>query len=504
MKDTSRQPASPPHTEAKSAPLGEIQQTSRGVVTNNQTQANATGADFTLARNWPLARGSFFSPADVRGYAAVAVLGQTVAKILFPAADPVGQHIMLNSVLFQVIGVMGERGASPWGSDQDDVVFVPVSTGSLRLFGQRQLQPDDRLHALLLGGLGELQGAEEVAGVGHGHRRHALLLAELHQGLHRDRPLGERIGRVDPQVDEISVWHRLSLPSGTESRHSWRQRGLPGATWLRSEGFSLIRAYRCSAMAFTDGANVATAIERTPTGRDLRLSWSEAGGPAVAVTSGGQFPGRDVETVDHHLAHAAYAFHASVDGRFWHRLRRGLGAPRARLRLERRALETAKRAVRDVTLQGDRVLFVCTKRQLRPIVEQEAERSGAFFVTERWLGGMLTNFATIRKQIRRLKELERGIEEGQYEFYTKKEQLMLRREKDKLDKYLRGVKDMGRLPGALFVVDAKKELIAVKEAKKLGIPVVNKRIAVTPGRQIMLGRGQTCFGPGCFIFDIDL
>ena len=142
------------------------------------------------------------------------------------------------------------------------------------------------------------------------------------------------------------------------------------------------------------------------------------------------------------------------------------------LRKTQQALANAQRAVRDVTLHGDRVLFVCTKRQLRPIIEQAAEECGAFFVTERWLGGMLTNFATIRKQIRRLKELERGIEEGQYEFYTKKEQLMLRREKDKLDKYLRGVKDMGRLPGALFVVDAKKELIAVKEANKLGLPVI--------------------------------
>jgi small subunit ribosomal protein S2 len=128
--------------------------------------------------------------------------------------------------------------------------------------------------------------------------------------------------------------------------------------------------------------------------------------------------------------------------------------------------------VRDVTLQGDRVLFVCTKRQLRPIIEQEAQRCGSFYVTERWLGGMLTNFSTIRKQIRRLKELERGIDEGQYDVYTKKEQLMLAREREKLDKYLGGVKDMGRLPGALFVVDAKKELIAVKEANKLGIPVI--------------------------------
>ena len=136
------------------------------------------------------------------------------------------------------------------------------------------------------------------------------------------------------------------------------------------------------------------------------------------------------------------------------------------------ALQEAQRAVRDVTLNGDRVLFVCTKRQLRPVVEAEAQRSGSFFVTERWLGGMLTNFATIKKQIRRLKELERGLEENAYEFYTKKEQLMLSREKDKLAKYLSGVKEMGRLPGAVFVIDAKKETIAVKEANKLGIPVI--------------------------------
>ena len=136
------------------------------------------------------------------------------------------------------------------------------------------------------------------------------------------------------------------------------------------------------------------------------------------------------------------------------------------------ALHEAQRAVRDVTLNGDRVLFVCTKRQLRPVIEAEAQRSGSFYVTERWLGGMLTNFATIKKQIRRLKELERGLEEGAYEFYTKNEQLMLSRERDKLAKYLSGVKEMGRLPGAIFVVDAKKETIAVKEANKLGIPVI--------------------------------
>lgn len=135
-------------------------------------------------------------------------------------------------------------------------------------------------------------------------------------------------------------------------------------------------------------------------------------------------------------------------------------------------LNRAQQAVRDVVLKGERVLFVCTKRQLRSIVEQEAERSGSLYVTERWLGGMLTNFQTIRNQIRRLKELERGQEENAFEFYTKKERLLLDRERLKLDKYFSGVKDMTRVPGAIFVVDARREGIAVKEAHRLGIPVI--------------------------------
>jgi small subunit ribosomal protein S2 len=135
-------------------------------------------------------------------------------------------------------------------------------------------------------------------------------------------------------------------------------------------------------------------------------------------------------------------------------------------------LRLAQQAVREVVLRGDRILFVCTKRQLRSVIEVEAQRSGSFYVTERWLGGMLTNFQTIRKQIRRLKELERGQEENAYEFYTKKERLLLDRERAKLDKYLAGVKDMGRLPGAVFVVDARREVIAVKEASKLKIPII--------------------------------
>ncbi len=137
-----------------------------------------------------------------------------------------------------------------------------------------------------------------------------------------------------------------------------------------------------------------------------------------------------------------------------------------------RELERAKQLVREVVHRGESVLFVCTKPQLSEIIRAEADRCGAFYVTERWLGGMLTNFQTIKKNIRRLKELERGAEEGAFEFYTKKEQLLLDREREKLDRYLSGIKDMSRLPGCLFVVDSRREYIAVAEANKLGIPVI--------------------------------
>ena len=132
----------------------------------------------------------------------------------------------------------------------------------------------------------------------------------------------------------------------------------------------------------------------------------------------------------------------------------------------------AQDLVRETVLAGDTVLFVCTKPQLKETVKAEAERAGAFYVTERWMGGMLTNFQTIKKNISRLKELERGVDEGAFEFYTKKEQLLLERERKKLDRYLSGIKDMSKLPGLVFVVDAKKEEIAVREANRLGIPVV--------------------------------
>ena len=138
-----------------------------------------------------------------------------------------------------------------------------------------------------------------------------------------------------------------------------------------------------------------------------------------------------------------------------------------------RQVELAQKAVRDVILRGDNVLFVCTKRQLAAIVKGEAERCGAMHVTERWLGGLLTNFQTVKKQTRRLKELEAGSESGgDFENYTKKEQLLLTRQRDKLSKNLSGIKNMVRLPGLLFIVDAKKERIGVSEANKLGLPIV--------------------------------
>ena len=138
-----------------------------------------------------------------------------------------------------------------------------------------------------------------------------------------------------------------------------------------------------------------------------------------------------------------------------------------------RQLEMAQKLAREVILRGEHVLFVCTKRQLSAIVQAEAERSGALYVTERWLGGLLTNFQTVKKQTRRLKELEAGTEEGgEFSNYTKKEQLLLSRQREKLSKNLSGIKNMTRVPGLMFVIDSKKERIAVSEANKLGIPLI--------------------------------
>jgi small subunit ribosomal protein S2 len=118
------------------------------------------------------------------------------------------------------------------------------------------------------------------------------------------------------------------------------------------------------------------------------------------------------------------------------------------------------------------VLFVGTKRQAQVPIRIAAKRTGQFYVNERWLGGMLTNFPTIQGRIQRLKELERWETDGTMERFPKKEQLVLREQKDKLERFLGGIKDMHRLPDVLFIVDLKKERIAVDEARRLGIPII--------------------------------
>jgi len=128
--------------------------------------------------------------------------------------------------------------------------------------------------------------------------------------------------------------------------------------------------------------------------------------------------------------------------------------------------------VRKMTANKGNILFVGTKRQAREIVAEEARRAGAPFVDERWLGGMLTNFKTVKGSIKRLKDLEQMSQDGSFEKMSKKEALMLQRELDKLQKSLGGIKDMGGLPDALFIIDVGYHKIAITEAKKLGIPVV--------------------------------
>ena len=122
--------------------------------------------------------------------------------------------------------------------------------------------------------------------------------------------------------------------------------------------------------------------------------------------------------------------------------------------------------------EGKTVLFVGTKKQAQECVKEAAEKSGMFYVDQRWLGGMLTNFDTIRTRVQRLKDLEKMQEDGTFEVLPKKEVILLKKEMEKLERNLGGIKDMEEIPGVIFLVDPKKEHIAVLEAKKLGIPVI--------------------------------
>ena len=135
-------------------------------------------------------------------------------------------------------------------------------------------------------------------------------------------------------------------------------------------------------------------------------------------------------------------------------------------------IEQAYDFVREIVADGGRVLFVGTKKQAQEAVETEAKRSGQFYVSHRWLGGMLTNYKTIRKRIERLKKLELMEEDGTFQRLPKKEVIKLKREAEKLEKFLGGIKEMDKLPNVLFVIDPKNEKIAVNEAKILGIPVI--------------------------------
>ncbi|MGU3438926.1 30S ribosomal protein S2 [Bacillus cereus] len=135
-------------------------------------------------------------------------------------------------------------------------------------------------------------------------------------------------------------------------------------------------------------------------------------------------------------------------------------------------VEEAYRTMRDIAAEGGDILFVGTKKQAQEAIKEEATRAGMYFVNQRWLGGTLTNFQTIQKRIKRLKDIERMQEDGTFEVLPKKEVVQLKKELERLEKFLGGIKDMKGLPSALFVVDPRKERIAVAEARKLYIPII--------------------------------
>ncbi|GLH63226.1 30S ribosomal protein S2 [Parageobacillus sp. G301] len=135
-------------------------------------------------------------------------------------------------------------------------------------------------------------------------------------------------------------------------------------------------------------------------------------------------------------------------------------------------VEEAYNFVKELAANGGKILFVGTKKQAQESVKEEAERCGMFYVNQRWLGGTLTNFVTIQKRIKRLKEIEKMAEDGIFDVLPKKEVIRLKKEQERLEKFLGGIKEMKELPDALFVIDPRKERIAVAEARKLNIPII--------------------------------
>lgn len=134
-------------------------------------------------------------------------------------------------------------------------------------------------------------------------------------------------------------------------------------------------------------------------------------------------------------------------------------------------LEEASNAIKQIVRSGKKVMFVATKKQAKDLVADEAKRLNMPYVTERWLGGMLTNFATIRKSLKKMSSIDKMMKEDSYKNLAKKERLMVTRQREKLENVLGGISDLTRLPAALFIVDIKREHIAISEAQKLGIPV---------------------------------
>ncbi len=135
-------------------------------------------------------------------------------------------------------------------------------------------------------------------------------------------------------------------------------------------------------------------------------------------------------------------------------------------------VDEAYRIIKEIAEENGNILFVGTKKQAQESIEDEAKRCGMYYVNQRWLGGMLTNYQTIKKRIQRLRELEKMEEDGTFDLLPKKEVIQLKHEMERLEKFLGGIKDMKEMPKAVFVVDPRKERIAILEAKKLGIPVI--------------------------------
>lgn len=180
-------------------------------------------------------------------------------------------------------------------------------------------------------------------------------------------------------------------------------------------------------------------------------------------------PIKDLLEAGVHFGHQTHRWNPKME-EFIFGQRRGLHI----INLERtvQKIEKAYEFLVNLAAQGKSVLFVGTKRQAQIAIAEQATRCGMYYMNQRWLGGTLTNFQTIRKSISRLLEIEQMEEKGEFETRIKKEVIRLNKEKDKLNKYLRGIKTMTKFPGALFIVDTQKEKIAVLEANKLGIPVV--------------------------------